>query len=263
MNLLRKIHTGYAVVVFALVFIILFPVFLIPIVFPSQHQLVGILNRIWAKTFFILCFLPFTVECRSRLNKRGQYIFCANHFSYLDIPTMGLTPVNSVFVGKNDMENIPLFGFMYRRLHITVDRSKLTSRATTLLRTMQALEEGKSLVIYPEGGVITSNPPGLAPFKDGAFRAAIEKQIPIVPVTIPFNWIILPDSPLILRRGKVKVIFHDPIETKGLTLESVSDLRLKVREIIESELKIQLPRHEHRQTNTAEDRAPVPARDQA
>jgi len=260
---LRKIYTGYVVVIFTILFFVLFPFFLIPIAFPSQHRLVGVLNRLWAKAFFILCFMSFEVECRSRLNKGAQYIFCANHFSYLDIPTMALTPVNSVFVGKNEMENIPLFGFMYQRLHITVDRSKLTSRATTLLRTMDALDLGKSLVIYPEGGMLTTNPPEMAPFKDGAFRAAIEKQIPIVPVTIPFNWIILPDGPLMFRRGKVKVIFHSPIDTKGLTLESVSDLRLKVRKIIDSELKVQLARNEYRQANIAEDRAPVSARDQA
>src|SRR5687767_10028117 len=133
MNLFRKIHTGYVMLVFWILFALLFPFFLIPIAFPRQHRLVGVLNRIWANAFFTLCFIPYEVECRARLSKSSQYIFCANHFSYLDIPTMGLAPVNSVFVGKNEMENIPLFGFMYQRLHITVDRSKLTSRATTLL----------------------------------------------------------------------------------------------------------------------------------
>jgi len=263
MTILRRIHTAYGLVVFSLLFIVLFPFFLVPITFPRLHKWVGAINRIWAKLLFILCFLPYEVESRTKLNRKGQYIFCPNHFSYLDIPTMGLTPVNTVFVGKNEMENIPFFGFMYRRLHITVDRSKLRSRANTFLRTMEALDAGKSLVIYPEGGIFSMQPPEMAPFKDGAFRAAIEKQIPIVPVTIPSNWIILPDGPLKLRRGKVKVIFHSPIETKGLSLESVSDLRMKVRETIDSELKVQLARNEYRQTNFTEDRTPVSARDQA
>lgn len=262
MNILRKIHTVYGVVIFSLLFILLFPFFLIPIAFTRRHRLVGVLNRVWAKGLFTLWFIPYEVECRSPLNKAGQYIFCPNHFSYLDIPTMGLTPVDTVFVGKNDMENVPLFGFMYRRLHITVDRSKLSSRASTLLRTMEALDEGKSLVIYPEGGMITTNAPALAPFKDGAFRAAIEKQIPIVPVTIPFNWIILPDGSLVLHPGKIKVIFHEPIETKDLTPSSVGELRTKVKEIIERELKVQTDTHEYRQTNITEDRTPVPARNQ-
>jgi 1-acyl-sn-glycerol-3-phosphate acyltransferase len=263
MNFLRKIYTAYALVVFSMLFIVLFMFFLIPIIFPRQYRFVGILNRIWAKALFTLCFLPFEAECRAHLSRKGQYIFCPNHFSYLDIPAMGLTPVNTVFVGKNEMENIPLFGFMYRRLHITVDRSKVMSRASTFMRSIEALDAGKSLVIYPEAGIISPNPPELAPFKDGAFRAAIEKQIPIVPVTIPFNWIILPDNTLLLRPGKVKVIFHEPIETKGLTPGSVGELRMKVRSIIEQELKKQIAAHEDRQAIAAEDSTPVSSRNQA
>src|SRR6185503_5315375 len=98
-----------------------------------------------------------------------QYIFCPNHFSYLDIAAMGLNSHDSIFVGKNDMENIPLFGFMYRSLHITVDRTKLKSRYSSMLRTFGALDEGKSLVIFPEGGIMTEKDPVMSKFKDGAF----------------------------------------------------------------------------------------------
>jgi 1-acyl-sn-glycerol-3-phosphate acyltransferase len=237
MRWLRIIHTAYGFIVFSLLFLLFFPLLLIPIVWPRQFQLVGVFNRWWAKSMFVFCFLPFKIECRVPLNKRKQYVFCANHFSYLDIPTLGLNPVNTIFVGKNDMEKIPLFGFMYRKLHITVDRKSLKSRSTTLIASMQALEEGKSLVIYPEGGIITKQPPSMVTFKDGAFRAAIEKQIAVVPVTIPNNWIILPDDTLILHRGKVNVIFHEPIETIGMKLEQVNELRGLVYRVIDEELK--------------------------
>src|SRR5260221_1297629 len=97
-----------------------------------------------------------------------------------------------------------------------------------------------SILIYPEGGIITVDPPHVTLFKDGAFRTAIEKQIPIVPVTIPFNWIILRDQkPLRLQRGKVKVIFHEPIETKGMTLDDVKILKQKAYAVIASELEKQ------------------------
>lgn len=195
------------------------------------------LNRWWAKSLFILVFLPYKVECRTKLDPKRQYIFCSNHCSYLDIPSMGLNPINAIFVGKSEMESIPLFGFMYRKLHITVDRSKLKSRMNTLVESMKALDEGKSLVIFPEGGIITKNPPHMVPLKDGAFRVAIEKQIPIVPVTIPSNWIILPDSDhLELHRGLITMIFHEPIETKGYTLDQVSELKRQTFEVIENEL---------------------------
>lgn len=209
---------------------------MIPIVFPRSFRLVGIINRWWAKLTFIFSFLPFRAEVRGKLYKNKQYIFCPNHFSYLDIPTMGLNPHNTIFVGKNEMERIPLFGFMYKKLHITVDRSKLKSRGETMKKTLQALDEGKSLVIYPEGGIISTAFPNLASFKDGAFRAAIEKQIPIVPVTIPHNWIILPDGDFVVNWGWINVIFHEPIETKGYTLNDIEKLKEMVREVITTEL---------------------------
>jgi 1-acyl-sn-glycerol-3-phosphate acyltransferase len=236
MKILKRIHTVYGVLVFSLLFLVLFPFLMIPIVFPKAFRLVGILNRAWAKLTFILSFFPYRIEVRGRLEKDKQYIFCPNHFSYLDIPTMGLNPHNTIFVGKNEMEKIPLFGYMYRRLHITVDRSKLKSRFNTMVRTLKALDEGKSLVIYPEGGIVSTSPPILAPFKDGAFRAAIEKQIPIVPVTIPHNWIILPDGEHGVNWGLITVIFHEPIETAGSTLEDIGTLKNTVHEVLATEL---------------------------
>ncbi len=238
MKALRIIHTAYGFTVFTILFLVLFPVLLFPIFFPSQFKWVGIINRWWAKGTFTLALIPYQVVCKANLDSKQQYIFCPNHFSYLDIPTMGLNPINTVFVGKNDMEKIPLFGYMYKKLHITVNRASLKSRVNTLLASMKAIDEGKSLVIYPEGGMITKNPPTMVAFKDGAFRAAIEKQIPIVPVTIPNNWIILPDeSTLRLRGGKIKVIFHPPIETKGMTLDDIDSLKETVYAIIDQELK--------------------------
>ncbi len=221
---------------FALVFLVLFPLLMIPIIFPRAFHLVGVINRWWAKLVFILSFFPYRVEVRGRLDKSRQYIFCPNHFSYLDIPTMGLNPHNAIFVGKNEMERIPLFGFMYKRLHITVDRSKLKSRFITMVRTLEALDEGKSLILYPEGGIMSTSPPNLSSFKDGAFRAAIEKQIPIVPVTIPHNWIILPDGELVVNWGLITVIFHEPIETKGYSLDDIGKVKDMVKEVISTEL---------------------------
>ena len=238
MQSLRALHTAYGFAIFSILFLIFFPLLLIPIVFPKQSQWVGMINRWWAKSMFILTFLPYSIKCEAKLDTKRNYIFCPNHFSYLDIPTMGLNPINTIFVGKNDMEKIPLFGFMYRKLHITVNRKSLKSRSNTMIETMKALDEGKSMVIYPEGGMVTKNPPTMGAFKEGPFRMAIEKQIPVVPVTIPFNWIILPDRKrMLLHAGKVKVIFHHPIETIGMTLADTARLKQQVFSIIETELK--------------------------
>ena len=242
MKILRTIHTYYGLTLFTVLFLFFFPFFLIPILFPKKFYLVGVINRWWAYLFFPALFIPYKIECRSKLDPKRQYVFCPNHFSYLDIASMGFNPINAIFVGKNDMENIPIFGYMYRKLHITVDRSSLKSRMNTIVRSLQAIDEGKSLMIFPEGGIVTKHPPGLVKFKDGAFRVAIEKQIPIVPVTIPFNWIILPDQPTLqLHRGLMKVIFHEPIETKGYTVQRIEELKDHVYTVINQELK-----HENR-----------------
>lgn len=244
MTLLGILHSLYGFILFIILFLISFPFLLVPIIFKSQFKLVGLINRIWAKVFFILLgYIP-KLDHRSQLDYTRQYIFCPNHFSYLDIPAMGLNPHNCIFVGKSAMEKIPLFGFMYKRLHITVDRTRLKSKYTTLIRSLEALDEGKSLVIFPEGGMVTHLPPHMGRFKDGAFRCSIEKQIAIVPVTIPYNWIILPDEKhLRLRWHKLKIVFHEPIDPAGLTLKDIAALKERVYSIIDTELKTQL-KHE-------------------
>lgn len=236
MKIIKGLYTGYGIAVFILLFIIFFFPLLIPIIFPSRFGITGMVNRWWARSMFTLIGLPFRVIYKTSLDPAKQYIFCPNHFSYLDIPALGLNHHNTIFVGKNDMEKIPLFGFMYRKLHITVDRNKLKSRYTTMIRTLEALDEGKSLVIFPEGGIITEHDPVMAPFKDGAFRASIEKQIPIVPVTIPFNWIILPANKFLLSWRPLKVIFHEPIDPSKFTLDNISEYKQAVRSQIQAEL---------------------------
>jgi 1-acyl-sn-glycerol-3-phosphate acyltransferase len=225
----------YCLVLFVLSFLILFPFFLIPIVFKKQFQLVGVINRVWAYTLFPIVFLPYVIECRGKLDPKKQYIFCPNHFSYLDIATMAFNPHNAIFVGKDDMERIPLFGFMYRHLHITVNREKLKSRYTTYLKSGEAIDQGKSLVIFPEGGIASKDFPKMARFKDGAFRLAVEKQIPIVPVTIATNWIILPNELTTINRVPVRMIFHEPIEPSPWDVQTLKD---EVYRIIDNELRV-------------------------
>ena len=237
MKILKGLHTLYGLIIFSILFFLFFLPLLFPMVFRRHHRFIGILNRWWARSLFVLVGLPFSVTYKCRLDPGKQYIFCPNHFSYLDIPTMGLNRHNTIFVGKNDMENIPFFGFMYRKLHITVDRTKLKSRYSTMLKTLDALDEGKSLVVFPEGGIVTKKDPVMGTFKGGAFRSSIEKQIPIVPVTIPYNWIILPPDQFLLSWRPLKVVFHEPIDPKNYSLEEIGLLKNEVRKIIESELQ--------------------------
>lgn len=237
MKIVRAIYTGYGVLVFGILFFISLPFLAIPMYFPNRHRITGMVNRWWARLLFFFIAIPVKIEYRSRLDRNKRYIFCPNHFSYLDIPTVGLVNVPSIFVGKTGIERIPLFGHMYGKLHITVDRSRLKSRYESLKRSLEAVDEGKNLVIFPEGGIVTQKDPAMAKFKDGAFRVAIEKQIAIVPVTIPYNWIILPPDQFLLRWHRLKVVFHEPLETTGMTLADVEPLKQRLFKIIDQELK--------------------------
>ncbi len=238
MKILRRIYSIYSLSLFALIFLLLLPLFAILIYTNKRHPLVFELHRIWAWLYYYLSFIPIRKVYSKKLDFNQQYIFCSNHFSYLDIPAIGINKVKPIFVGKHTLGKIPLFGYMYRNIHITLDRENLKSRYSAMEKGGLELDKGHNLVIFPEGGIMSKNPPKMARFKDGAFRLAIEKQVPIVPITIPYNWILLPDDgKLLLKRHKNMVIFHDPITTSGMTINDLDVLKQKVYNVIDEELK--------------------------
>lgn len=242
MKLTRRLYSIQVMLALAIPFIGLFPIYLILCQKEKWHIHAYKLNRLWAKIFFFLGGIPVEVEYRGKLDKNQQYIFCPNHSSFLDIPTIELNRHPFAFVGKSSIEKVPVFGYMYRKLHITVDRNNLKSRYESVLKSREAIDMGKSLVFFPEGGILTTSPPKMTRFKDGPFRVAIEKTIPLVPVTIPYNWIILPDNGKFLlnkKHKKVKIIFHEPIVTNGLTIDNLEYLKKKTFDTIDSELKKQ------------------------
>src|SRR5690606_13121813 len=184
------------------------------------------LNRLWSSIFFTLIFIRVKFENRHYIDKDQQYIIVSNHFSYLDIPVLGFIDKDIVFVGKSSLGKIPLFGYMFRNLHIAVDRTSLKSRGKSIMMTKQALQDGSCVVMFPEGGIISTSPPLMGRFKDSAFKIAIEKQIPIIPVTLSYNHIILPDDgKLLLRYKTAKAVVHPPISVNASDRRSVAELR--------------------------------------
>lgn len=255
-TLLSRLYSLWGVLLFIGLFALFLPFFLLAINIPALRGLGPKLNRIWARSFFMLMALPVGIEYRGQKpGGKGPFVFVANHFSYFDIPTMGLLPYDFVFVGKSSLGKVPLFGYMFRKLHITVDRSNWRDRYETINRSIEALQEGRSLTIFAEGGIYTENPPEMVRFKDGAFRAAIAEQIPVVPVTIPFNWIILPDDGHFLLRWKPqKIVIHEPLPTTGKSAQDLESLKAETFQIIDAEIKQQC--HAYRQRNAEEDLAP-------
>jgi 1-acyl-sn-glycerol-3-phosphate acyltransferase len=100
------------------------------------------------------------------------------------------------------------------------------------------LDQGLTQVIYPEGTI--SSQGQLKLFKNGAFRLAIEKQVPIVPVANLNNWWYLQNGGFFKSNGRPgfpEVIVGNPISTKGLDEKNVPELREKVYTFIQLELE--------------------------
>lgn len=196
------------------------------------------LNYIWARLFFFFLFLNRSkITFDQKLDRKQRYIFCANHTSYLDIPTIGLIGHNFKFIGKASLKKVPVWGYMYDKLHILVDRKSMRSKHNTWLSAREAIARGFSIVFFPEGGILSTEPPKMVAFKEGSFRIAVEEQIPIVPVTIPYNHILLPDGmPLTMHSGMVRVHVHEPIWPEGKNDEAVKLLKQKVRSTIETQM---------------------------
>lgn len=211
-TVLARIYSTYAGLMFIVSFLLIFPFILVCIWVPSWREYGRKINRFWARFYFILIFLPVKIETRAKMEKGKPYIFLANHFSYLDIPMMGFIPGDVLFVGKASIRKVPLFGYYFRSLHIAVNRENLRSRAETMKLASLAMDAGSSIIIFPEGGIFTQSPPAMIPFKNGAFRMALEKQIPIIPVTLSYNHLILPDDGrLLLHWRQAKMVLHEAI----------------------------------------------------
>lgn len=221
---LPRIYSIYAAVIFVVSFLLIFPFILICIWIPGWKKYGRKINRYWARAYFSLIFLSVKLETKGKILPGKPYIFLANHFSYLDVAMMGFIPGDVLFVGKASISKAPLFGYYFKKLHIAVDRDRMKSRAETMRRAGIALDQGSSIILFPEGGIFTLHPPKMVPFKNGAFRLAMEKQIPVIPVTLSYNHLILPeDDQFLLYRRKAKMVFHQALEPRDFD----SDTSLK------------------------------------
>jgi 1-acyl-sn-glycerol-3-phosphate acyltransferase len=234
-KLLRICYTAYAGILFALSFLLIFPFLLLCIWIPGFKRFGRKINRYWARSYFGLIFLPVEIRQDCKLEKGKGYIFIANHFSYLDIPMMGFIPGDVLFVGKASIRKAPLFGYYFKSLHIAVDRERLKSRAESMRRTGEALDQGSGIILFPEGGIYTKAPPKMIPFKNGAFHIAMDKQIPIIPVTLAYNHLILPDDgKLLLHWRKAKMHIHHAIVPEENDTEE--SLKTKCFQVIQNQL---------------------------
>ncbi|WP_422362315.1 lysophospholipid acyltransferase family protein [Reichenbachiella sp.] len=234
---LGRIYLIHAFIVFFGLFVLLIPFFALAILFELSEFAVS-LNRYWGRAFYILIGISPKVENKHLLNKKTNYLFCPNHFSFLDITLMPLVPISFKFVGKVSISNIPIFGYFYKKLHITVDREKLKDRYATYRKSVEALENGHSLTVFPEGGIHAAHTTRMNRFKEGPFRMAIETGVFLVPITLADNWCILADDGKFLMNWKrrSRLIIHEPIDPSKYTLSNIKEFQDEVRGKIQGEL---------------------------
>ena len=222
----------------ALPILVMFPFLVVSTLRESWYPYFFVMARIWAKCILYTCGFYYTIEREQEIDPQKSYMFVANHSSMTDIMLMLAVVRNPfVFVGKKELAKIPLFGFFYKRTCILVDRTSSRSRMEVFQRAQKRLNQGLSICIFPEGGVPADESILLDEFKDGAFRLAIEHQIPILPLTFPdnkkrFSFTFLSGSP-----GKMRAKSHNEITTIGKTLDDKKTIRDTTRNVILAQLE--------------------------
>lgn len=181
---MRYLYVLYALITFVIGFFTLLPFFIILSLDGKKGRIaIWKLVQIWSHVWFFLLGIRTRKIYHAPLDKKqGPYIVVANHISYMDIPILFRSiPFYARPLAKFELGKIPLFGFLYRQMAVTIDRSSGKSKLAGMKQLKQTLNEGGSILIFPEGTFNETEAP-LKSFYNGAFKIAIETQTPVLPV---------------------------------------------------------------------------------
>jgi 1-acyl-sn-glycerol-3-phosphate acyltransferase len=176
------------------------------------------------------------------------YIVCPNHTSNLDITAMSLlVKSNCCFMGKEELVEGIVTRLFFRTVDIPVNRGSKMASFRAFKLAMDRLQNGITVIIFPEATIPDNYPPDLHQFKNGPFRMAIELKVPIIPVTSVNTWKIFWDDghKYGSKPGVCDIFVHKPIETAHLTIDDADALRDEVHAIINNKIN----EHDHRRTN--------------
>ncbi len=160
-------------------------------------------------------------------------VFVSNHVSNIEPAALFMILPRIAIILKKELGRIPLLGYVMKMGgFIYVDRKDRNSRRKALEASVAALKTGESsLLVFPEG---TRSPDGeLLPFRPGPFTIAIEAQAPIVPITVHGARELMPKGSAHMKPGRVELVFHEPVPTKGLASEQRGELMNRVRAVME------------------------------
>lgn len=209
------------------------PLLIISILRETWYGFFFRLAQIWARAIMFCMGWVFKVSRDEKFVRGKGYMLVSNHTSMADILLMlHLAKSPFVFVGKAELAKLPLFGFFYKRTCILVDRGNARSRKEVFDQAQRRLSQGFSICIFPEGGVSDDPTLVLDTFKDGAFRLAIDHQLPIVPITFYDNKKRFPYSFFKGSPGLMRARVHPFIPTSGLEQTDKKMLREQTRNVI-------------------------------
>jgi 1-acyl-sn-glycerol-3-phosphate acyltransferase len=190
--------------------------------------------KVWARIFSVLCFFPVRTIGKEKLNPNKACIYVCNHNSYLDAIAVVLSiPGSFKPLGKIEMVKTPIFGMIYKRVVVLIDRKSQESRARSVEELKIDLNNGQSILIFPEG-TMNRTESALSEFYDGAFRLAIETQTDIVPMAILNARKLLPrNKPMDVCPGLLECVFADRVEVSRLIPDDLGKLKKRVYDCIE------------------------------
>ena len=238
---IQILYTIYAFVVFLVFMFLLFPLIVVASFFGNEQggNAIYIICRFWADACLLLWGIRHSNHFEALHDSSKPSIIVFNHISYMDIPIlMSAFRYQHVRVlGKIEMTSIPIFGFIYKNVVVTVDRSDVRHRAKSVNVLKSVLKKNISVVIAPEGTFNTTHHP-LKQFYDGAFKIAIETQTPIKPVLFLDAYDRLHYKSIFsLTPGKSRAIYLKEIAVNGYETKDTGLLKQKVFEVMEAGLK--------------------------
>lgn len=240
-RLVGAIYLLYSALIFFVLMVLVCPFIILATTVlkeKSGKSISFIFLKFWAWSFSLFTFMWFKSDAKSKIDTSKSYIYVGNHSSFLDAIAIVISiPQAFSPLGKIEMLKVPVFGWIYKRLVVVIDRSSRESRDHSVAELRKDLADGQSILIFPEGTMNKSNA-SLNPFFDGAFRLAIEAQTPILPFAIVNSKEHLPRiNPLMLKPGLIKTRFGEVIEVNGLVANDLEMLKGKTYDAILKLLK--------------------------
>jgi 1-acyl-sn-glycerol-3-phosphate acyltransferase len=235
----RALYSVYALIVWlAIMFLILPPIVLVSFLGKVKGgNIVFYFLRFWAHVWFPAVGIIVRKTWKAPKSQE-PCIYLANHSSYLDAAlAVKVMPLPFRPLGKSELSKIPLFGLIYSRSVVPVNRGTAKGRAQSMRDMLYMIRRNVSLLIFPEGTTNETEQP-LLPFHSGAFRIAVETQTPIRPVLYVDNHARLAKIKFLsLNPGPCRVVFLPLVPVKGMTMEDVPQLKKQVRHMMEEELR--------------------------